>query len=775
MKNTKVIFVISFCIVLVLSIFKLLPYITSSHDLLSKVSFSTAIFDKNNQLLRLTLARDSSYRVYVPIENISDEFKRAVILYEDRYFYYHFGFNPASLLRGLMSLTNSHERPLGGSTITMQLARVKYAINSKTISGKIHQILKAVYLELKYTKNEILEAYLNIIPYGHNISGVEAAAHIYFNTSSEKLTLSESLLLAVIPQNPTGRTPTNEKGLQRAKLARDSLFHKWIAKHPKDTDAEALFNMPISINTPSQLPFHAPHFTDRLLTAGYKGSVVSSLDMDYQKLLENKISEFILRNKLSGIYNAAALLVNYKTMDITAYVGSANYFNNAIEGQVDGIWAKRSPGSVLKPFIYALAIEQGLIHPKSMLKDSPRRFGAYSPENSDSGFMGPLKAYEALVYSRNIPAIDLLININNPSFYDLLKDSGIKLKKKDFYGSALAIGGFEASAFEIATLYCALANMGELQNINFLNNSEINSKKPILSPEASFLTLEMLGENPPPKEFNNIKSVYWKTGTSFAYRDAWSAGVFGDYVLVVWVGNFNGEGNLSFTGRGAAAPLFFNIVAEILTEKNITHSSLTPNLSMNIKLVDICSPTGDLPGKFCPTTEKGWFIPGVSPIKVSDVFRQIPIDKETGLRACIYDKNTTYLEIYEFWPADIYDLFVKSGIYKRKPPRYMPDCNINETAYLGLKPQILMPSDGTVYSFSADNSKLYTIPFSASSDSDAEKLYWFINGKFIGSSKPNENFFWNGRVGSYQLTVSDDFGRTASVNFMVETIFGRDN
>ncbi len=754
-------------------LFKSAPYFFPGPALLGGTGFSTAVYDRNGVLMRLTLAPDSSYRAYAPSGMISENLKKATVLYEDRWFYYHFGFNPVSLLRGAVSLAAGDKKPAGASTITMQLARIKYGINSKSVLGKLEQILKAVYLEMRYKKDDILEAYLNLAPYGHNIAGAEAASLIYFNSRAEKLSLAEALSLAVIPQNPSGRTPTKAAGMERMAEARSRLFAKWVEIYPEDSGFSALFNMPLSVQSPSDLPYMAPHFTDRLLLSGLRGNVRSSLDMKYQALLEKRTEAFIRRGRASGINNAAALLVDYKTMEIKAYVGSADYFNEGINGQVDGVSSKRSPGSVLKPFIYALAAEQGIIHPKSMLKDAPRRFGSYSPENADRGFMGPLFASDALVHSRNIPAIDLLNRLEKPSFYDFLKESGITgLKNSDFYGSALAVGGFEVTMLETAELYCALAGLGARRGIKFLKDGAAVERGRILGREASFLTLEMLSGNPRPRGAETDGAVYWKTGTSFAFKDAWSAGIFGDYVLVVWVGNFDGKGNPAFTGRGAAAPLFFSIVSGLASLDGRGFPRIMPSLSMNVKLVDICSPTGDLPGKFCPQTEKGWFIPGVSPIKVSDIYRQIPIDKKTGLRACRYDENTSYLAVYEFWPTDIYDLFLKSGVHKRRPPRYMPGCDIDDISYFGSAPVFSMPADGSVYTITAGSDRPGLIPFAVSADSGANKIYWFVNGRLVGSGKPSEKFFWRAKPGVFRLTVSDDAGRSSSVNFSVELAAG---
>ncbi len=739
--------------------------------LLNNVSFSTVIYDDSNRLIRITLSRDEIYRVYKPIDNISMYLQETTLLYEDKFFYYHCGINPASLVRAFISLFNKDNRPLGASTITMQLVRLKYHINSKTFLGKIKQIFYALITEIRHTKKEILEAYLNIAPYGHNIGGVEAASLIYFNVDSENVTLFESITLATIPQNPIKRVPTSSQGMEFGLESRKRFFSIWLKHHPKDSHLLPLLDMKVSVRHPRELPFLAPHFTDYLLNRGIRGNIYSTINLSKQKLIEETVKEYVMNNRYRGVYNASVMLLNYKTMEVVAYVGSADYFNNSIEGQVNGIVAMRSPGSVLKPFIFGLAIEHGLIHPKSMMKDAPKQYGAYSPENADRGFMGPLFARDALIHSRNIPAIELLTKLPKSSFYDLLYYSGVEnMKSEEYYGTALAIGGFEVTMENVVKMYAGLANLGKVQCINYLKDMKCEEDSyRMFSKEAAYLTVDMLYHNPKPSTMFNDDYIAWKTGTSFAFRDAWTTGILGEYILSVWIGNFNGVGNPAFLGRVVAGNLFFNIASALKYNENLVYSKLLPNEMLNVKEVDICAPTGDLPNKYCPYIEQGYFIPGVSPIKVTDVFRAIPIDKNTGLRACYYDKDTTELKIYEFWPSDINNLFKKSGIRKAQPPKFMPGCEIEITSNMGNPPQIISPTDLSTYSVYNDNRK--EIAFIVSTDSDVEKLYYFIDSMYIGSSNINETFFWKPIIGNHILTVTDNLGRSSAINFKVDVLY----
>lgn len=752
-------------------IFTVLILKITAKPILENVSFSTAVYDNDKKLMRLTLANDGIYRVYKPLNEISYKLQEATLLYEDRWFYYHFGVNPVSLFRAFFSLLKNDQRPLGASTITMQLARLKYNINSKTILGKFKQIFYALLLEIRYSKQDILEAYLNLAPYGHNIEGAEAASLIYFNINASDITLFESITLAVIPQNPVKRVPTSKIGMKQGIESRKRIFPIWLKYHPEDESLLSLIDMEVSVRHPKNLPFAAPHFTDYILSRGIRGSIYTTLDMRKQRLIENTVSEYIINNKHKGIHNAAVMLLNYKTMEVVSYIGSADYFNSEIYGQVNGIEAMRSPGSVLKPFIFGLAIDEGLIHPKSMMKDAPRQYGAYSPENADRGFMGPLFARDALIHSRNIPAIELLTKLPKSSFYDFLYYSGVEnLQSEEYYGTALAIGGFEVTMENVVKMYAGLANFGEEKCIDYFQDLKCEEDGyRMFSKEAAYLTVDMLYYNPKPSPIFENDYIAWKTGTSFAFKDAWTAGILGDYVLAVWVGNFDGTGNPAFLGRTSAGSLFFNIASALKYNENITFSKQKPDEMLNIKEVDICAPTGDLPNKHCKNLEKGYFIPGVSPIKVTDVFRAIPIDKKTGLRACYYDKDTTEMKVYEFWPSDINNLFKKSGIQKIQPPKYMPGCKISITANTGNPPRILSPASESTYSIYNDNKK--DIAFIISADSDAETLYYFIDNRFVGSSDIHSSFFWQPVLGSHKLTVTDNLGRSNSVNFKVTLLY----
>src|SRR6185437_443883 len=329
----------------------------------------------------------------------------AFLLKEDRSFYWHPGVNPIALTRAAFRTLHgpSHQ---GGSTITMQVARRIYGLKTRTPAGKLHQALLATWLELRYSKKDILEAYLNLVPFGGNIEGVGAASRVYFGKPASEISLGEALTLAVIPQRPSARA--GRTGQDAALLkARMQLGDLWLReKHTTDAERREI-TLAIPAHQSFSLPHLAPHFTDALLNDGdpHSPTVNTTLDSVMQAAVERQVTRYISEFEERGIRNASVLVADPRDMSVKAWVGSADFWNNSIDGQVNGVLAKRSPGSTLKPFIYALALDQGVLHPRTMLRDAPTSFGPFTPENFDGRFLGPVSAEEALIRSRNVPAM----------------------------------------------------------------------------------------------------------------------------------------------------------------------------------------------------------------------------------------------------------------------------------------------------------------------------------------------------------------------------------
>ena len=737
-------------------------------------TYSTLYKDTNGKVLRLTLADDEKYRLWIPYKEISKHIIDATILYEDKYFYSHPGVNFPALWRAFVSTYITDDRRVGASTITMQVARVAFNLKSREISGKIQQIFYALWLEEHYTKQQILEFYFNSVSYGGNIEGIEAASQIYFHKSASQLNVPQALSLVVIPQNPTKRNPLSKEGYQNMITARDHLYELYQETlTPKEKeDNKAWINLPLHLYTREEFPFLAPHFTNYLEQDKFRSGVVhTTLDMNKQNIIEKEVKSWINKNRSKGITNAAVLLIDKKSMEVKAWVGSADFYNEKILGQVDGVTAKRSPGSTLKPFVYALGMDQSLIHPNTLLKDTPYRLQAYTPENYDRVFLGPITATEALISSRNVPAVRLASQLHDPDFYTFLKDAGIsEMKDSLYYGMSIVLGGLEVSPLEIGRLYGIIANGGELEDLRLIKNDHNRTQKKMLSPESSYLGLDMLRQNPPIEPDGYIDAhkkenrYAWKTGTSFAFRDALSVGVGSKHILVVWVGNFDGSANPSFIGREAAGPLFFNIM-KALNEKDVFDNDTSQAL-LNISKVDICAPTGALPSKLCPKVKKGWFIPGVSPITVSNVYREVPIDIKSGLRACKAVKGKTRMEVFEFWPSDIKEIFLMAGVEKKAPPPYESGCTKNTR--ISSEPTIQSPTEGLIYTLEPTKIEESLIPFTAILDADSHKAFWYVNKAFVGVSESNKPLFWKAQLGEFIVTVVDEKGLSKSRKIKVE-------
>ncbi len=763
--------VASFCLLLLmLLVLDILPKPLLS----SYYPKSTAIYARNHELLRLTLAADQQFRLWVPLAQIPENLIKATLLYEDQWFYQHPGINPIALMRSVW-ITYLKGARQGASTITMQVARQRYRIESRKLSGKFWQMLAAIWLELRYSKQEILETYLNIAPYGGNIAGTGAASLIYFHKPVSQLSLPEAITLAVIPQNPKRRNPTRERSYQLPPAlfeARQRLWRRWRTQFPEAEHFAGEFALPIKIYTKQQQPFMAPHLTTWLLQHyPNRQHLQTSIHLGAQNALKQLIDQYMLLNRNTGIRNASALLVDTSTMQVTAAVGSANFWDKHISGQVNGLQAKRSPGSTLKPFVYALGLDQGLLHPHTVLPDLPKAFGAFSPENFDGRFLGPVTAQDALIRSRNIPAITIAAKLAKPNLYEFLQQAGISgLASENHYGLSIALGGCEVTMEELAELYALLNNQGQLKSLRYLEEPKTAEEKglTLLSPEAAYIALDMLSANlRPDSKRPAVPRVAWKTGTSWGFKDAWSVGSIGHYVLVVWLGNFDNRGNTAFIGIQSAAPLFFNIVDALRNRQLLKglDADLLAHTPPHAVQIEVCAASGELPNPECPTRVPSWFIPGKSPIKMSNLHRAVYFDNEHGAVVCPGTPNSRR-EVYEFWSSDMFKLFQDAGLPRRMPPS-LPGCY--EVGALSSEgPQIISPSKVGIYTLRIG--KLNSIGLKANNTAGG-MIFWFANKSFLGKVAASEVLAWlPTHPGQYVLRAVDSQGRAAFRDVQVEFV-----
>jgi penicillin-binding protein 1C len=728
--------------------------------LLEGIDFSKRVRDRNGNVLRVTLTADQKYRIWTPLKEISPALVEATLRFEDKYYDKHPGVNPVSLLRATWSLVSSGQTRAGASTITMQLARLRYHLRTRTVAGKLRQIVYAIELERHYSKAQILEAYLNLAPYGRNIEGVGAASEIYFSKSAARVTSAEAVALSMIPQSPTRRALVAGGENERVTNAQQRWYLRSTTK-----EAPAL-TFRAEARTRQQLT--APHFVQQVIESKTAGTEMSTtLDLALQQMLEKRVADYIAQNRDRGIQNAAALLIDFKTMEVLAQIGSSDFSKTEIQGQVDGTRRPRSPGSTLKPFVYALALDQGQIHPLTLLKDAPHTFGDYNPENFDREFLGPIRASDALARSRNVPAVTLASELSHPTFYEFLRNADVSLPKPaSFYGLSLALGGAEVTMEDLVRLYAALANSGRLQPLRrFLHETATTKATRVFSPEAAFLTLDMLGKIPRPGMTNadlaRTAPVFWKTGTSHGFRDAWSVAVFDHYVLAVWIGNFDGKRNASFIGRTAAAPLLFQMIDGLRTREPARFEPHLPPPELNLKRVEFCSVSGQLPSSFCPHRTESWFIPGISPIATCDVHREVLVDASTGLRVVQDDgKQTLKREVFEFWPSDLLALFERAGVPRKLPPPFSPAMDNELLSRGGHAPKINLPANEMTISQQSANTP--GIPLRAETETGVRRLYWFADKTFLGACDAHEVLCWKPAPGIYQLIALDDHGRSAS-------------
>ena len=738
--------------------------------ILADQAWSRSVLASGGELLRLTLAADQQYRLWTPLDQISPRLVEAVRLYEDRTFYWHPGVNPYAVARSAWASAVG-PRLQGGSTITMQLARRLYGIDSRTLTGKLAQIGAALWLELRYGKAATLEAYLNLVPYGGNIEGVGAASLIYFRKPAARLTLPEALALAVIPQNPNRRLLGGAANAE-LKSARSRMWHLWLADHPADTKLAADQRLILQGLPRSSLPFLAPHATDLLLrqsaplAEGLPQPIRSSVDLRLQRTLERVMAGYLRSRSDSGIRNASAMLVDVQDMTVKALIGSADYFDPGIDGQVNGTLAKRSPGSTLKPFIYGLALDQGLIHPMTMLKDAPTSFGPYSPENFDGRFAGPVSAQDALIRSRNIPAVGLAARLDSPDLYGFLQMAGVSgLATREHYGLALVLGGGEVTMEELAQLYATLANGGLWRPLAYrTDTAELSRPTRLLSEEAAFIVLDMLRRTPrPDTELPARPAIAWKTGTSWSFRDAWTAGVFGRYVLVVWLGNFDGVGNPALIGVEAAAPLYLRMVDALRAER-LDPGELAFRQPAALRQVEACTDSGDLADGLCDTVTNTWFIAGKSPIKRSNLHRVVWVDRRTGRVTCTPGPDSEQ-RVYAYWPSDLKALFRRAGLPRREPLP-LPDCAQDEETDA---PHIASPLRSVTYSIRM--AKPQGVMLRAEAASGVNTLYWFVDNSLVGHTAPGETLLWKPPAPRrYAVRVVDDGGRADARDLVVEFV-----
>lgn len=708
------------------------------------LTWSPVLRDREGKVLHLGLAKDDRYRIRVPLDEVSPAMRRATLAYEDEHYFSHPGVNPLSIARALLGRFQGVSRG-GGSTISMQYARLRFQLKTRTVSGKLQQILCAIQLEKYYSKEQILEAYFNTVPYGGNVEGVSAASLLWCGKESDELELAESVALVMLPQRPALRCP--RPGVEERP---DTLAarKRLLEKLGKDDEMLADYRW-----EPVTVPRGMPHLARRMREC----EADSTVDSNLQAIVEKALGDYLMRVEEQGVGNAAVMVVDAPTREVRAYVGSGGFFNNQIEGQIDGIKVKRSPGSLYKPFIFGLGIDQGLLHPDTLLADAPVRFSDYNPENNERDFLGPVKAREALYRSRNLPALKLMRRLHGDGLYGFLLDSGVRMEHPaGEYGLALGLGAAPATPEEMAMLYAALADDGITRPLVFERGTTTDEfdDAPVLSEGARWLVRYMMADHTQ-RELFSKPTISYKTGTSQGYRDAWAIGISGRTVIVVWMGNFDASPNPALQGLTMAAPLM---------EMLFHHTALAeplPAAPGSVKRVQMCAVSGMIPCEHCKHRSEGYFLTGVSPIVPCDLHRQIWVDQRSGLRVAPRDGDPNVVpQVYEFWSPEFLELFRLAGLPRRAIPNSAEVISQSNEA-----PQIVSPLNGHRYQISSETSGIIC---KAKAAPGVNRLFWFGNGVFLGSTAATEAFVWNDAEGPSEIHVMDDRGLSATTRVQVE-------
>ena len=520
---------------------------------------SHAVLDREGKLLRAYATSEGRWRLPATEKDVDPRFLKLLFAYEDKRFYEHYGVDLLALGRAAFQFTSSGHIVSGGSTITMQVARLLEPREHRSLGAKLRQITRALELEQALSKNEILSLYLTLAPYGGNLEGIRAAALAYFGKEPRKLSLSETALLVALPQSPELRRP--DRYPQAAQAARDRVLDRAAAAGvvPRDEIARAK-----AASVPRErkpLPVLAPHAADQVVTAEPDRRIHRlTIDAGLQKTLQYLAYE--RAHALGPQISVAILAVDNESGEVRARVASADYFDESRAGQVDMTLALRSPGSTLKPFIYGLGFEDGLLHPETLIDDRPARYGSYTPENFDLTFQGTVTVRRALQMSLNVPAIAVLGRVGVSRMSARLTQTGaaLVLPKGEAPGLAMGLGGVGIKLSDLVMLYTGLARLGSAVPLIEREGEVAQNPRRLLDPVAAWYVGNVLIGAPPPDNAPPGR-IAFKTGTSYGYRDAWAVGYDGSMTIGIWVGRADGAPVPGLVGRAAAAPILFDAFA----------------------------------------------------------------------------------------------------------------------------------------------------------------------------------------------------------------------
>jgi len=716
------------------------------------VSYATVVNDRNGELLGARIADDGQWR-FPPCDTVPEKFKICLTQFEDRYFRYHWGVNPLAVGRAVFQNIRARRIVSGGSTITMQLIRISRNKN-RTFFEKMYEAILATRVEFRYSKNKILALYASHAPFGGNVVGLDAAAWRYFGHSANQLSWAESATLAVLPNAPAMLHLSKNRDALREK--RNRLLKR--LRDEKIID-ETSYDLALSENLPVEpipLPQTAPHYVSYMYQTHKGEQITSTIDKDLQIRIEDLLDIWHTEFSRQDIRNLAAIVIDVKTNDIIAYCGNVRFNETNSGNQVDIIRSDRSTGSILKPFLYYAALQDGDILPRTLLPDIPLNINGFSPQNFNRSYEGAVPAAEAVARSLNVPLVNLLRQYGVPKFYDFLKQHQIASlpQSADHYGLSLILGGAEAQLGDLANAYADMAR------------SLLNLKSSFQS-GAVWQVFDAIKEVNRPEEIDwrtipSMQTIAWKTGTSYGFRDAWAIGVTLKYVVGVWAGNSSGEGKPNLVGARTAGPVMFDIFERLPSSKWFERPS-----GVFVE-AEICRQSGHLKGRFCDDVDTMLICPEGLRTNACPYHIRVNLTPDKRFRVYEHCAETNAI-LQESWfvlpPAWAWYYRQKHPEYKSLPP-FLRGCGGDE-----LNPmQFIYPQGGsaTVYPQKQLDGSIGDITFELAHSNRDATVFWHIDNEYITSTTDFHKLSVKLSAGTHIITVVDNEGNTLSCKVEVK-------
>ena len=728
--------------------------------------FSVIITDKDGMWLRTYLNNDDKWCFQTKYDEISPLFLETLIKIEDKRFRKHFGVDILAISRAFFSNLKSRRVVSGASTLTMQTCRLLKP-KKRTVFNKILEMIQASYLELILSKNQILELYLNLTPYGSNIVGLKSAAYFYFGeTDLKNLTPAQTALLVAIPNSPNKYDPA--RNYRKSYEKRNEILENMIElKIISNREYERALKEPL-IRDKFPAPIDAPLFCNFIYNKyPDKNMIETTLDFKLQEFARFSLNKIL--NK-TGIHNGAVVIIDNKSHSISAMVGTADFYDER-EGKINGALALRSPGSTLKPFIYTSAFENGIIAEKTKLPDVEIQISGYSPKNYDKIYRGYVSADKALYHSLNIPAIYLLNELekNNFNFVSKLKELNITTldENDNNFGLAIGLGGVGINLLELTNAYTIFSNKGELHNIRYLSDETSELERKVFSEESVYITNEILTQVIRP-DFDSCweflpqaPKISWKTGTSYGNHDAWTIGYDREYTVGVWLGNLNNDPNKNLVGSWVAAPVLFDIFNMLQRNKSLKWFDIPANVGKR----RICTESGLPVNENCPHSEEELYIKNRSNIKKCSWHKKIFIDnlRKKRIPTSLLDKYDYSEETVTFYPSELLKWREEKGLNVPEIPDFL-EINYENTS--DIMPKIIYPfQNQKIIVDSAESDK--EIDVKAEFSSKYNYSYIFLDDKYLGKIALTNIFRVKLGLGRHKLLIQDPKGKSDEVNFSI--------